>query len=35
MGHAGDRQVPATTTAVATGQGGSTQFSTCTILSST
>jgi acetyl-CoA C-acetyltransferase len=33
MGAAGDRQVSGATTAVATGQGGSTQFSTCTVLS--
>ena len=32
MGDAGDRQVPGASTAVATGQGGSTQFSTCTVL---
>jgi acetyl-CoA C-acetyltransferase len=34
MGDAGDRQVPGASTAVATGQGGSTQFSTCTVLTS-
>ena len=33
MGDAGDHQVPGAATAVATGQGGSTQFSTCTVLS--
>jgi acetyl-CoA C-acetyltransferase len=33
MGEAGGRQVPGAVTAVATGQGGSTQFSTCTVLS--
>jgi acetyl-CoA C-acetyltransferase len=33
MGEAGQRQVPGAATAVATGQGGSTQFSTCTVLS--
>jgi acetyl-CoA C-acetyltransferase len=33
MGEAGERQVPGAATAVATGQGGSTQFSTCTVLS--
>lgn len=33
MGDAGERQVPGAATAVATGQGGSTQFSTCTVLS--
>jgi len=33
MGRAGDRQVPGASLAVATGQGGSTQFSTCTVLS--
>jgi acetyl-CoA C-acetyltransferase len=33
MGAAGERQVPGAATAVATGQGGSTQFSTCTVLS--
>jgi len=33
MGDAGDRQVPGAQTAVATGQGGSTQFSTCTVVS--
>jgi acetyl-CoA C-acetyltransferase len=33
MGDAGERQVPRARTAVATGQGGSTQFSTCTVLS--
>jgi acetyl-CoA C-acetyltransferase len=33
MGDAGQHQVPGAATAVATGQGGSTQFSTCTVLS--
>jgi acetyl-CoA C-acetyltransferase len=33
MGEAGDRQVPGARTAIATGQGGSTQFSACTVLS--
>lgn len=33
MGDAGQRQVPGARIAVATGQGGSTQFSTCTVLS--
>lgn len=33
MGCAGERQVPGAAVAVATGQGGSTQFSTCTVLS--
>ena len=33
MGAAAGRQVPGAATAVATGQGGSTQFSTCTVLS--
>jgi acetyl-CoA C-acetyltransferase len=33
MNAAGDRQVPDASLAVATGQGGSTQFSTCTVLS--
>jgi acetyl-CoA C-acetyltransferase len=34
MGTAGDHQVPGAATAIATGQGGSTQFSTCTVLAS-
>ena len=33
MGDAGGHQVPGAATALATGQGGSTQFSTCTVLS--
>jgi acetyl-CoA C-acetyltransferase len=34
MGTAGEHQVPGARTAIATGQGGSTQFSTCTVLTS-
>jgi acetyl-CoA C-acetyltransferase len=34
MGTAGEHQVPSARTGVATGQGGSTQFSTCTVVSS-
>jgi acetyl-CoA C-acetyltransferase len=34
MGTAGEHQVPGARTAVATGQGGSTQFSTCTVVAS-
>lgn len=34
MGAAGEHQVPGASTAVSTGQGGSTQFSTCTVVSS-
>jgi acetyl-CoA C-acetyltransferase len=34
MGTAGEHQVPGARTAVATGQGGSTQFSTCTVVTS-
>ncbi|WP_214104851.1 thiolase family protein [Acrocarpospora catenulata] len=33
MGSAGERQVPGARVAVATGQGGANQFSTCTVLS--
>lgn len=33
MGTAGERQVPGASLAIATGQGGSTQFSTCTVVS--
>jgi len=33
MGTAGEHQVPGAAVAVATGQGGSTQFSTCTVVS--
>ena len=34
MGTAGDHQVPGAAVGIATGQGGSTQFSTCTVVSS-